>query len=67
MALFERILNDYSDTSDIIFDPFLGSGTTLIAAHNTGRVCYGMEISPAYCAVILQRYLDATGEQPRKC
>ena len=41
-----------------VFDPFLGSGTTLIAAEQLGRKCYGMEISPAYCGVILQRMKD---------
>ena len=40
----------------IIADPFLGSGSTLIAADQLGRICYGMEISPAYCQVILERY-----------
>ena len=40
---------------DIVFDPFLGSGTTLVAAEQTGRVCYGVEISPAYVAVALER------------
>jgi len=38
-----------------IYDPFLGSGTTLIAAHRTGRRCYGMEIAPRYADVILRR------------
>jgi DNA modification methylase len=42
-----------------IYDPFLGSGTTMIAAQNLGRRCFGIEISPAYCAVILQRFKDA--------
>ena len=42
----------------VIVDPFLGSGTTLIAAAKTGRVCYGMEISPAYCDVIRKRWGD---------
>jgi len=41
-----------------VYDPFLGSGTTLIAAAKTGRVCYGMEISPAYCDVIRKRWGD---------
>jgi DNA modification methylase len=44
---------------DAILDPFLGSGTTMVAAQNLGRKCYGLEISPAYCSVILQRMQDA--------
>lgn len=43
-------------TARLIYDPFLGSGTTLIAAEQLGRKCYGMEISPKYCQVILERY-----------
>lgn len=50
---------------DIIYDPFLGSGTTLIACHNLKRVCRGIEIAPEYVAVTLQRYLDHTGEKPQ--
>jgi DNA modification methylase len=46
----------YSDPSDAIFDPFLGSGTTLIAAAKEGRVCYGVEISPGYCDIIRRRW-----------
>ena len=42
-----------------VYDPFLGSGTTMLAAEQLNRRCYGMEISPAYCAVILQRMKDA--------
>jgi len=44
---------------DVIFDPFLGSGTTMVACQNLDRKCRGIEISPAYCAVILQRMTDA--------
>jgi DNA modification methylase len=51
--LFIRLL-DISSVSSV-YDPFLGSGTTIIAAHRTGRRCYGCEISPEYCEVILQR------------
>jgi DNA modification methylase len=40
----------------IIFDPFMGTGTTLIAADQLGRICYGMEIEPKYCQVIVDRY-----------
>lgn len=47
-----------------VVDPFLGSGTTLIAAEKLGRICYGMEIEPKYTAVILQRAKDI-GLTPR--
>jgi len=46
-----------------ILDPFLGSGTTLIAAEQLNRKCYGMEISPAYCDVIVKRWEDFTGKK----
>jgi DNA modification methylase len=49
-----------------VYDPFCGSGTSIIAAENLGRRAYCMEISAAYCAVILQRYLDATGKRPER-
>lgn len=40
---------------DSCIDPFLGTGTTMVAAEQTGRICYGMEIEPKYCAVTLER------------
>ena len=43
---------------DIVYDPFLGSGTTMIACENLGRKCRGIEVDPGYVAVILQRYKD---------
>lgn len=46
-----------------IVDPFLGSGTTLIAAEQLGRTCYAMEIDPRYCDVARQRYADFIGDQ----
>jgi DNA modification methylase len=48
------ILN-HTDQGDIVADIFLGSGTTMVAAQNLSRRCFGLEISPAYCAVILER------------
>jgi hypothetical protein len=44
---------------DIVYDPFLGSGTTMVACQNLSRKCRGIEISPNYCAVVLQRMQDA--------
>lgn len=46
-----------------VYDPFAGSGTTLIAAEQLGRKCYGMEISPAYCDVIVKRWETLTGKK----
>lgn len=53
----------YSDEADAIFDPFLGSGTTLIAAEQLNRRCFGIEISPAYCDVIVTRWEKLTGKK----
>lgn len=54
-------IKEWGKQSDIVFDPFLGSGSTLIAAEKTGRICYGMELDPKYIDVIVQRYVDYTG------
>ena len=56
VALPAWFVRAFSDASDAIFDPFLGSGTTLIAAAQERRVAYGMEISPGYCDVIRRRW-----------
>lgn len=63
-ALVEFFVKAYSDAGDIVFDPFLGSGTTLAAAHVLDRTGYGVEISPAYCDVVLHRIAALTGEEP---
>ena len=57
----------YSDPGDIIFDPFMGSGTTMIAAANEKRIAMGCEISPAYCDIVRQRWSQwcaKNGEDP---
>ncbi len=46
-----------------VYDPFLGSGTTLIAAETTGRICLGLELSPAYVDVIVERWQGFTGKE----
>lgn len=58
----KRPIENNSAPGDAVYDPFLGSGTTLIAAEMTGRRCYGMEISPAYCDVIVRRWQEFTGK-----
>ena len=58
-GLFERAISNSSDQNTTIYDPFLGSGTTMVACQNLNRKCRGIEISPDYCAVILQRMTDA--------
>ncbi len=62
IELPERAIRNSSRTNDIVFDGFLGSGTTIIAAQRTGRRCYGCEIEPKYCDVILRRWEAETGE-----
>jgi len=62
VALPSFFIKAYSDERDTIYDPFLGSGTTLIAAQQLGRKCVGIEISPQYCDVIVNRWEQYTGE-----
>jgi hypothetical protein len=50
---------------DLIIDPFLGSGTTMVSAEQLGKTCFGFEIEPKYCAVILER-MAAMGLQPKR-
>lgn len=61
VALFEYQVGNSTAPQGLILDTFLGSGTTLIAAERTGRKCYGLEIDPIYCDVILERYVNFVG------
>ena len=63
-ALVEFFVKAFSDPGDVVFDPFLGSGTTMAAAHVLGRAGYGCEISPAYCDVILRRIENLAETEP---
>lgn len=56
-----RPIRNHGDKDDDVYDPFLGSGTTIIAAEQLNRRCYGLEISPAYCDVIVERWQNLTG------
>jgi DNA modification methylase len=63
-ALVEFFVKAFSDPGDVLFDPFLGSSTSLAAAHVLGRLGMGCEISAAYCDVGLRRMMALTNEKP---
>jgi DNA modification methylase len=63
IELWARAIQDGSRTGETVYDPFLGSGTTLIAAEQLGRKCYGVEISPKYCDVIVKRWETLAGKK----
>lgn len=60
VELITNAITNSSKSEDIILDLFLGSGSTLIAAEKTGRICYGMELDPKYMDVIIKRWEDYT-------
>ena len=62
----QRPMLNNSVRGDLVYDPFLGSGTTVIAAEITGRRCLGLEINAAYCDVIVQRWEKFTGKRAKK-
>ena len=62
VELPSRFIKMHSRPGDIILEPFCGSGTTIIAAEQLGRVCYGVELDPHYCDVILARWETLTGQ-----
>lgn len=57
------IIKDVTKTGDIVLDPFMGSGTTLIAAEKTGRISYGIEVDPIYVDLALHRWESLTGKK----
>jgi DNA modification methylase len=62
VSLMEWIIKRFKLSSKNIFEPFCGSGTTLIASEKTRRNCFGMEMSPKYCDVIIKRWQEFTGK-----
>ena len=63
VAIITNQLLISSNKGSIVADPFLGSGSTLIACEKTNRKCYGMELDPHYCDVIIKRCEDFTGNK----
>lgn len=63
VGLYEEIINSFVKERGIVFEPFCGSGTTLIASEKTARICFSMEMSPKYCDVIVKRWEEFTGQK----
>jgi ParB-like chromosome segregation protein Spo0J len=61
-----RPIRNHGTVGDVVYDPFCGSGTTLIAAEHLGRVCVALELSPAYCDSIVERWQRLTGEPAQR-
>jgi DNA modification methylase len=58
--MLQDALLDLTNRGDVVVDPFLGSGSTLIATDKTGRVCRGVDLDPLYIDVVVRRYEAAT-------
>jgi DNA modification methylase len=61
VSMLEDALMDVTNKGDIVLDPFLGSGSTLIAAEQRGRICYGIELDPQYVDLIVRRFEETAG------
>jgi len=62
----KRPIENNSSPGQAVYDPFVGSGTTIIAAEMTGRACHAIEINPTYCDVTIERWQNFTGEKARR-
>lgn len=61
IEIMRRPMLNHTERGDQVYDPFLGSGSTLIAAEQEARVCFGLDIDPRYIDVIVKRWQDSTG------
>ena len=66
VAMVSRALVSSSPAGALVLEPFAGTGSTLIAAHDTGRVCYTAELSPAYVDTTVRRWQQHTGGTPQR-
>jgi DNA modification methylase len=62
IGMIEDAILDVTKRGDIVLDPFLGSGTTIVAAESTGRICCGLELDPKYLDVCIRRWEQLAGE-----
>lgn len=63
LEVFERPMRQHTRPGEVCYEPFAGSGTQFIAAQRLGRRCFGLEISPRYCDVIVRRFIAMAGEK----
>ena len=66
IELILRAVINSSKQGGVVLDPFMGSGSTLIACEQSGRICYGMELDPGYCDVVVQRWEDFSGQKAER-
>jgi DNA modification methylase len=62
VLLYETPIRNHLQAGEVVYDPFLGSGTCIVAAETLGRHCYGMEIDPKYVQVTIERWQGLTGQ-----
>jgi len=62
VAMVADAVMDCSCRGDVVLDPFLGSGTTVVAAERVGRICYGLELDPRYVDTVIRRWQAFTGK-----
>jgi DNA modification methylase len=65
VELMRRPILNHTRTGEVVYEPFLGSGTTLAASELTERVCYGLELDRKYLDVVVQRWQGLTGKKAR--
>jgi DNA modification methylase len=63
IELMRRPILNHTKSGELVYDPFLGSGTTLAAAEVAGRVCCGLELDPKYADVVVERWQQLSGQQ----
>ena len=66
VPLVTKLIKHGSEKGMNVYEPFLGSGTTLIACEDTGRICYGVELEPKYIDIIIKRWENHTGKKVKK-